>query len=450
MRRSLAKSNAHFQRAVQRLPLGVSSNFRYWGDDKTIYIKKSQGGRIWDLDDNEYIDYRLGYGPVILGYCDPRVDAAARAGQEIGPVFALGTERELTVAEHIHKMVPTAELTRFSNSGTEAVMGALRLARAYTGKDGYVLLEGCYHGMFDSVMWSTNVKEWPANQPDPDIVPFGKGIPELIRQLFWLVSLNDAGALEEVFKRHGDSIAALLIEPILGNSCSIPADPQYMRDVRELCTKYGVLLVIDEVKTGFRAAKGGAQEMYGVPADICTFAKALGNGYPIAAFSGREEIMRQVGGGGIAHGGTYTCHAIAMAATEKNLEILDETSALDDIAAYGRRLQEGMSQILGARGVGHCFLGPPSMFGLFLAENPPTNFREWKQGDYTFYDTMAGHLIDLGVLCEPDSREPWFICEAHAHDERCLTDTLERFETAVDATIAELKPGRSQTTTTAN
>lgn len=450
MRRSLAKSNAHFQRAVQRLPLGVSSNFRYWGDDKTIYIKKGRGGRIWDLDDNEYIDYRLGYGPVILGYCDPRVDAAARAGQEIGPVFALGTERELTVAEHIHKMVPTAELTRFSNSGTEAVMGALRLARAYTGKDGYVLLEGCYHGMFDSVMWSTNVKEWPANQPDPDIVPYGEGIPKLIRQLFWLVSLNDAGALEEVFKRHGDSIAALLIEPILGNSCSIPADPQYMRDVRELCTKYGVLLVIDEVKTGFRAAKGGAQEMYDVPADICTFAKALGNGYPIAAFSGREEIMRRVGGGGIAHGGTYTCHAMTMAATEKNLEILDETSALDDIAAYGRRLQEGMSQILGARGVSHCFLGPPSMFGLFLAENPPTNFREWKQADYTFYDTMAGHLIDLGVACEPDSREPWFICEAHARDERCLADTLERFETAVDATIAELKPDRSRTTTTAD
>src|ERR1700730_17809234 len=155
MARKLTKNNAHFQRAVKRLPLGVASNFRYWGEDRTIYVKRGVGARITDLDDNEYVDYRMGYGPAILGYAHPEVDQAAREGMEVGGVFALSTERELTVAERISKMVPAAELVRFSNSGTEAVMAGLRLARAYTGKDDYVILEGGYHGLFDAAMWFT-------------------------------------------------------------------------------------------------------------------------------------------------------------------------------------------------------------------------------------------------------------------------------------------------------
>src|SRR5919106_308824 len=170
MRRCLERSNRHSRRAVTRLPLGVASNFRYWGDDKTIYVKRAKGARIWDLDDNEYIDYRLGYGPAILGYADPRVDAAARAGMETGGVFALATEREYKVAERICKMVPAAELVRFSNSGTEAVMAALRLARAYTKKDSYIVVEGGYHGLFDSVLWYTPVEDWRPNTGDPHLV----------------------------------------------------------------------------------------------------------------------------------------------------------------------------------------------------------------------------------------------------------------------------------------
>jgi glutamate-1-semialdehyde 2,1-aminomutase len=173
MTRSLARSNAQFRRASTRLPLGVASNFRYWGDDRTIYVKRGRGGRIWDLDDNPYIDYRLGYGPAILGYADPRVDEAARQGMEIGGVFALSTEREFTVAERIAKMMPAAELVRFSNSGTEAVMAALRLARAYTGKDSYVLVEGSYHGLFDAAMWLVALDDWDPRRTDrePAIMP---------------------------------------------------------------------------------------------------------------------------------------------------------------------------------------------------------------------------------------------------------------------------------------
>src|SRR5262245_48860641 len=160
MTRSLVRSNAHFQKAITRLPLGVSSNFRYWGDDKTIYAKCGKGARLWDIDGNEYIDYRLAYGPCILGYADERVDEAARKGMEVGGVFALGTEREYSVAQRISSMVPAAELVRFSNSGTEAVMAALRLARAYTGKDSYVVIEGGYHGVFDAALWYTPVEDW--------------------------------------------------------------------------------------------------------------------------------------------------------------------------------------------------------------------------------------------------------------------------------------------------
>src|SRR5450631_341412 len=360
MGRNLTKSNAQFKRAVQRLPLGVASNFRYWGEDRTIYVKRGKGARIVDLDDNEYVDYRMGYGPAILGYADERVDAAAREGMAVGGVFALSTERELKVAERISKMVPAAELVRFSNSGTEAVMAGLRLARGYTGKDDYVILEGGYHGLFDAAMWFTPMDKW-----------------------------------------------------------SQVGDP--------------------EVQTGFRVARGGVQELYGIKADLCTFAKALGNGYPISVLAGREEIMRKIGRG-VAHGGTYTAYSVSLAAAEKTLQILDETDALERIADYGTRLRNGMRAVLGARGIAHSFVGHPSMSGLYFAHEPPRNYRAWKSSDYSFYDAMAQVLHDEGVLCEPDSREPWFV--SAAHDASCLKDTLDAFEIAVDATLRSSRANR--------
>jgi glutamate-1-semialdehyde 2,1-aminomutase len=330
MARTLTKSNAHFQRAVQRLPLGVASNFRYWGDTRTIYVKQGRGARITDLDDNVYVDYRMGYGPGILGYADPRVDEAAREGMAVGGVFALSTERELSVAERIAKMVPAAELVRFSNSGTEAVMAGLRLARAYTGRDDYVILEGSYHGLFDAAMWYTPMDKW-SQVGDPEVRPYSEGVPISSRSFAHFVQANDADQLEDVFRRHADRIACLLIEPIMGNCLGIAAEPEYLRVARALCDRFGVVLLIDEVKTGFRVARGGVQELYGVQADLCTFAKALANGYPISVLAGRERIMRKIGRG-VAHGGTYTGHSVSLAAAEKTLEILDETPALEQIA----------------------------------------------------------------------------------------------------------------------
>lgn len=439
MSRVLEKSREHYRRALTRLPLGVASNFRFWGEDRTIYVKYGRGGRVVDLDGNEYVDYRLGYGPAILGYADPRVDEAAREGMQVGGVFALSTEREYRVAERISKMVPAAELVRFSNSGTEAVMAALRLARAYTGKDDYIILEGSYHGLFDAAMWYTPMDKW-TQVGEPEVYPYSQGVPLSTRSFAHFVQANDANQLEDVLKRHAGRVACLLIEPIMGNCLGIAADPAYMRAARELCDRYEVLLVIDEVKTGFRVARGGAQELYGIQADLCTFAKAIANGYPISVLAGREAVMRKIGRG-VAHGGTYTAHSVSLAAAERTLQILDETDALANIARYGTSLREGMSTILRARGVAHSFVGHPSMSGLYFAQEPPRNYRDWKGSDYSFYDAAAKVLHEERVLCEPDSREPWFVCAAH--DESCLKQTLQAFEIAVDTTLSAER-GRQQ------
>jgi len=238
-----------------------------------------------------------------------------------------------------------------------------------------------------------------------------------------------------LLRKHGSEIGAFLIEPIMGNCCSISATREYVLAARDLCEKYDVIMIVDEVKTGFRVARGGVQELLGFKADLCTFAKAMGNGYPISAVTGRKDIMMQVSNG-VTHGGTYTCHSVSLAAAEKTLEILDETPALETIAKYGNDLNAGMSKVLAARDIPHCFTGHGAMTGLFFSDTPPTNYRDWLNSDYTFYDTMAPRLHDLGILCEPDSREPWFICEAH--DKKCLHETLAAFEIAVDETVEEL------------
>jgi glutamate-1-semialdehyde 2,1-aminomutase len=230
----------------------------------------------------------------------------------------------------------------------------------------------------------------------------------------------------------------------MGNCCGIAATKQYMLDIRALCDKHDVLLIIDEVKTGFRVAKGGVQELYGVKADLCTFAKAVANGYPISVLAGREDAMRCIGDG-VVHGGTFTGHSVSLAAANRTLQILDETDALATIEQYGKNLQRGLSKILNSRGIRHSFAGHPSMSGLFFNEQVPGDYRAWLDSDYEFYDNLAQELHELGILVEPDSREPWFMCEAH--DVKCLEETLDKFERAVDITLKKLPPVDKQTNT---
>jgi glutamate-1-semialdehyde 2,1-aminomutase len=362
---------------------------------------------------------------------------------DVGGVFALATELEYEVACRISEMVPAAELVRFSNSGTEAVMAAMRVARAFSGKDEHLIVEGGYHGIFNEVLWYADVKAWDPKSGDPEVLPSSEGVPNLIKQLFHTVPLNDANVLEDVLRKHGDRIAAYLVEPIMGNCCGISATPEYMQAVRSLCDKYNVVLIVDEVKTGFRVAKGGVQELMGIQADLCTFAKALANGYPISVVAGREDIMRKIGDG-VVHGGTFTAHSVTLAAANKTLEILAETDALANIAANGEKLRAGINKILTARGIKHSFVGHPAMSGLFFNAEPPSNYREWLDSDYEFYDAMAQELHELGILVEPDSREPWFLCEAH--DMNCVEETLDKFEQAVDITMHKSPQERGNAT----
>lgn len=315
-------------------------------------------------------------------------------------------------------------------------MAALRIARAFTGKDAHVVVEGGYHGVFSEVMWYSEMEGWDPQNGAPEILPYGDGVPAVTKHLFHTVPLNDANAVEDLFKQQHKDIGAFLVEPIMGNCCAITANKQYLEDLRMLCDRYDVLLIVDEVKTGFRVARGGAQELFGIKADLCTFAKALGNGYPIAVVAGREDVMRHVGDG-VVHGGTFTGHSVSLAAAAKTLEILDETDALETIDDYGRRLQAGLGRILDERGIAHSFTGAPALMGLFFAAEAPADYRAWVNSDYDFYDALAPELHDEGILIEPDSREPWFICEAHASG--CLDETLQKFERAVDVTIHRLE-----------
>jgi glutamate-1-semialdehyde 2,1-aminomutase len=432
MARTLKRSNLHFELALERLPLGVASDRGYWGDDRTLYAKRASGARLWDIDDNEYIDYRLGGGQVILGYADPRVAEAARAGIALGGSFTLSTELEFAVAERIASMVPAAELVRFSNSQAEAVVDAVRLARNFTGKDAIAVLDSGSHGLLGAAVWEAGRQEGAIDTNPAPSRSAVRGSPD---SLIYEVPVNDINRLDELLRSHGDQIGALLIDPIPRDRVSMAADAAYLADARALCDRFEVVLVVDEATTGFRVAKGGAQEFLGVRADLCTFGPSIASGFPIAALAGREEIMRRIGAGGV-QGSSQIPHPVSLAVAEKTLEILDRTDALEQIARYGWRMREGMSQALSRRGICHAFVGPPSMSTLCCGELASSGAPDREKFDDVFYDYLATYLHEFGILCEADFGGPWFV--SAAHNELCLAETLAKFERAVQATLERL------------
>ena len=304
-------------------------------------------------------------------------------GMEVGGVFALSTERELIVADRIAKMVPAAELVRFSNSGTEAVMAALRLARAYTGRDSYLLVEGGYHGLFDAAMWMANVDEWDAAlaTATPRSCPMARAFRSTLKELAHLDPDERLQRLEDIFKQHGDTHGrhADRADPGQLLRASRP-QPNMSRLARELCDQ--IRRAADHRRGEDRLPRRQGRHpgrCMGVTPDITTFAKAVANGYPIAVVAGREEVMRTFRYGGAAHGGTYTAHSVSLAAAEECLRILDETPALETIASYGRTAEGGHLGHSGPRAASSIpITGHPRMFGLFFAETPPDNYRDWK------------------------------------------------------------------------
>ncbi len=411
------QSNAMLKRAHTNMPMGVADSYRYWGEDNTVFLSSMKGCTITDCDNQTFVDFRLAYGPIILGYRDERVDnEVINAVTNVGTISGFSTGLDSDVVELVKSLCPNIDKMRFANSGTEAVIGAVRTARGFTKRNKIVVVEGGFHGLHDEVMWKSDVDNWDdSTEKPPEIIPFGAGIPQSTREHQVSVPLNDIAAIDAVFAEHGDDIAAILIEPIMGNCGSIASTQDYMQKLRDVCDANGSLLIMDEVKTGFRVAKGGAQELYGIYADLTTYAKAMGNGYPVAAFGGSANVMDTISfdKGGVTHGGTYTANMVALSAAKATLTILKETDALASIADVGKKIQTVLSRVFTKFGIEHCFAGPDAMFGVHFGSEVPQNYRDWKQTNSDLYTQFAMNLIDNGLMLEPDSREPWFICEAH-------------------------------------
>ena len=411
------QQSAFMREGHQHMPQGVAENYRYWGDDKTVFVKSAKGCVLTDVDNKQYVDFRLGYGPIILGYRDTRVDqAVVEQITERGTLSGFATPLDAQVVQQVKALCPQIDKMRFANSGTEAVMGAVRTARGYTKRDRLAIVEGGFHGLYDEMMWKSDIESWtPGSGVEPRVIPFGAGIPSRARENVDIIGLNDTEALERLFSTRKDSLACVVLEPIIGNAGSIAATPEWLARLRALCDQNGTLLIIDEVKSGFRVAKGGAQELYGIHADLTTFAKAMGNGYPVAAFGGRAEVMDVVGSqpGAVVHGGTYTANLVALSAAHATLDILTHTPALARAAKAGADIQAVLARVFGQAGIEHQFAGPDTMFGVHFTPTVPTTYRDWRKTNSELYRHFAWGLIARGVMLEPDSREPWFLCEAH-------------------------------------
>ena len=408
------KTHALQNRAQQVIPLGVNSNFRYWGEGITPYVQRAKGAYLWDVDGKKYIDYRMAFGPIILGHSYEEVDKRVIEEIQNGVLFAMTSELEVAVAEMIVEMSPAIEMVRFACSGTEATMHAIRVARAYTGRDLLLKFEGNYHGFHDHTLWSTYAPvEAYGNRRSPIPIPASSGIPQKMRDFIITLPFNDSEGFERVMRSYGEQIAGVITEPCQGNCAAINPQDGFLELIRKKTEEYGCVFILDEVKTGFRIANGGAQEYYRINPDLVTYAKALGNGYPIAAFGGRREIMSIIGQG-VAQGGTYTNNKPGVAAAYATLTLLKSKPILKTIEKRGQRLMDGLKDILEDNDIPVVMTGYPAMFSFSLGVDTVTCQRDWANSDQEMYLKLADKAIERGVMPDHDAREPWFLCYEHS------------------------------------
>ena len=439
---STTRSQAAYLAAQEVIAGGVNSGARGpqagWVPGPPV-AARGAGSHLWDVDGNEYIDYLLALGPMVHGHAHPEItQAVTRAIHDIGTMFALPYELEASAARRIVDAVPSVELVRFGNSGTEVVLHATRLARAWTGRDIVVRFEGQYHGWADQLEWSHHPDLAAAGPRDhPIALPGTPGIPEVIGQTLAVLPWNDQSAVEHLVAERGDRIAAILTEPIMGNTGVIPPQPGYLQFLRDITTANGIVLIFDEVITGFRVALGGAQEYYGVTPDLTTMAKALGGGFPVAALGGRRDIMDQVSDGHVLHAGTYNANTVAIAATNASLEVLARPGTHDRLFALSERLLQGMGGIFERAGVPVQLQGVGPMFQFWFSETPVLDYRDAARHlNSPAYAALARALHERGVLVHPSNIELWFVSTAHTDAD--IDQTLAAFEDAVKASAALL------------
>jgi glutamate-1-semialdehyde 2,1-aminomutase len=434
------RSGELIETARRYVPGGASSSARTAAAGWQPYppfIASGLGSRLRDVDGNEYTDYLLGLGPMILGHRHPRITAAVtQAISDYGTCFALPYELEAIAAQKVADAVPGVDMVRFSNSGSEAVGSAVRLARAFTGRRLLIRFEGHYNGWQDTVFWSTKADPsaaGPASRPQP--VPSGPGLPRELADTLIVLTWNDPASFRQVMAERGAEVAAVITEPIMLNAGCVLPDPGYLELLRTLTTAHGALLIFDEVITGFRLARGGAQEYFGLLPDLTVLAKGLGGGFPAAAVGGRHQVMSMIADGRYAHAGTYNGNVVACAAVSATMDALAEPGLFERQRALGESLASGLRLLAAAAGVPAVVEGLGTVLQVRFGEHPVSNWREAR--DYADADAFARFWQEMllrGVLFHPDQYECMFL--SLVHDSKDIDQTLEAAEHAFAAMAA--------------
>lgn len=410
------KSIEAFQKARQLMPGGVNSSVRAFKSVGTdpLFIDKAKGSRIWDIDGNEYIDFIASWGPLILGHAREEIVEAVKSAAEKGTSFGMSTCLENEMAGLIIEMVPSVEKVRMVNSGTEATMSALRLARGYTKRDKVIKFAGCFHGHADSFLIQAGSGAMTLGLPDSPGVTKATAADTLI------AGFNDLESVEKLFEEYPEEISAVIIEPVAGNMGVVPPSTGFLQGLRELTSRFGALLIFDEVMTGFRLAPGGAQEYLGVTPDLTTMGKVIGGGLPVGAFGGRADIMDMLSPEGpVYHAGTLSGNPLAMAAGTTMLNILKENPEIyDDLEQMGNHLEKGLKENLRETGVPGVINRVGSMLTLFFNnEQEVFNYDLAAASDTNRFGTYYRNMLENGICLAPSQFEATFISEAHTMDE---------------------------------
>jgi glutamate-1-semialdehyde 2,1-aminomutase len=409
------KSRALYERAAQSMPFGVSSSFQA-GDPHPIYLTSGKGSRVVDVDGNEYIDYHNGFGTMVVGHAHPKIKAAIEKAAAEGTHFAATTESAVELAEEVKRRFKV-EKVRFVNSGTEATMDAVRLARAAAGKDVLLKIEGSYHGHHDAVMYSV-VPTMDSSGPTerPWTVPFSRGIPKGTEAHTKIVPFNDVEALASVLSEGADEIGALIMEPVMMNIGIVMPEPGYLEKVRELCTKHNVVLIFDEVKTGATIAPGGATEYFGVQPDLICLAKALGGGTPIGAYGGRADIMDEIEHG-VAALGTFNGNPLSVGAALSTLTEVLTPDAYRHLAALGTRLAQGCQKIFDSAGIPAITTDLGCKGSITFRDRPLTRYRDFQEVDDSLFEAFWYYVVNRGVYQTPGKEEQWTISVQHTESD---------------------------------
>lgn len=414
------RSRRLYDDAVKLIPGGVNSpvrSFRSVGGEP-VFAARAKGCRLWDADGNEYIDYIGSWGPMILGHAYDEVLEAVRAALERGTSYGVSTEAEVELARLIVEAVPSVEMVRLVNSGTEAVMSALRLARGYTGRHRIVKFIGCYHGHSDAMLVKAGSGALTLGVPD------SPGVTPGTAQDTITLPFNDLGAVEETFRRQGEEIAAVIVEPVAGNMGLVPPADGFLEGLRRLTRQAGALLIFDEVITGFRLSLGGAQQFYGVQPDLTCLGKIIGGGLPVGAYGGRREIMEKIAPvGPVYQAGTLSGNPLAAAAGIAMLRALARPGVYEELARKGRRLADGLRDVLRKLGLPYQINHLGSCLTLFFTDQQVRDFASATTSDTAKFAAFFRGMLDRGVLLPPAQYEAWFVSLAHA-------------EADIDATVA--------------